>query len=862
MSGGVWMLVTAGLEHGEAVPVHVMLSEGVHGESVRHVEVPNAGTELVRSASHACGEAAKILYRERYLDRQILVRFTLHDVASIYGRSAELAFALALVGATVKIPLPPLAATGLIEADGAIRGVEGIEAKAAAALKVLPRGGRFIYPSSNDATLSQELRRQATEAGVALTPSHRLEDLLPSLGLAISKTWLDEPFRGLQPFEISHASIFFGRETEIEDLAALLARRPAVLVLGPSGAGKSSLVLAGLLPALLRRSSEGQRLRWALLRPRDIRPDASPERELEALRAALAASRGQGGEGDLHTSTNEILPKLDASGLLKRLRANGASQLLWIIDQLEELFESGLHPATIRAMADFLAEANRQGVKIVATLASSAKHILDDSQPLASIFGIEGVFVLEARHDAKFLQAVITGPAAAANLHFEKGLDAELITAASHGGPDVLPLLELLLTELFERRDQAMRELRWDDYRAVGGLEGVVSARAEAVFQGLGTAQKDAVAQMIWRLATSGAIEAQDYDPPHAIHAVLAAFQARRLLVRVASTGGARLRAAHDALLRHWQRARSQLQDAQGDIELWRELHREARQWRAGNRAPMPSGPQLLASREFLARRSADFTQRDGELVAYIGASRRQHERRRLLAGLALGLPTAAAGVFGAIKLRDAYDASLRTTLNFDDAPVPAGAFKISAAPFLESKGLRVIRLSSEKSEVALLKFDRTGKSVAFFPKARPVEPESGSRPAPHGMLTQIAHEPVDDVSFSLRFADSLRAFRMLPVSRSVLLDVGLIQAAEWEMIPLDAAGRELDPADYRASRHPDTDENFWLSVTANQGKKLQGVKIVTYRHTAGRNDPSAHSAGEDFDGVHAVLIQKIQMLK
>lgn len=235
----IWLLVTAGTDHGEAAPLEAALSEGVHGQGVLHVDVAGAGSELIHSAEHACTEVAKILYRERYLDRLILIRFMAPDAGSIHGRSAELAFALALVGATVKTPLPPLAATGAIETGGAIGAVEGVAAKAEAAIKTVPRGGRFIFPLANESALTSDLRSRAAAAGVELTPAHRLEDLLASLGLAMTTTWLDQPYRGLEPFETAHASIFFGREAEVEELAALLQRRRAALVCGPSEIGRA-----------------------------------------------------------------------------------------------------------------------------------------------------------------------------------------------------------------------------------------------------------------------------------------------------------------------------------------------------------------------------------------------------------------------------------------------------------------------------------------------------------------------------------------------------------------------------------------------------------------------------------------------
>ncbi|MGI5505324.1 hypothetical protein [Lentzea sp. CA-135723] len=74
---------------------------------------------------------------------------------------------------------------------------------------------------------------------------------------------LSSPFPGLKAFDEHQASLFFGRDDDVQRLAEpLLGRRThgAMAVIGPSGAGKSSLVRAGLIP-LLRR--EG----WTIIGP-------------------------------------------------------------------------------------------------------------------------------------------------------------------------------------------------------------------------------------------------------------------------------------------------------------------------------------------------------------------------------------------------------------------------------------------------------------------------------------------------------------------------------------------------------------------------------------------------------------------
>src|SRR3712207_7435262 len=96
----------------------------------------------------------------------------------------------------------------------------------------------------------------------AATARARLAAELLRVDAAGGAGWPDDrsPFPGLRPLAADEHQVFFGRSSEVEQLATLL-RSPAeqsdpaqVLVVGPSGCGKSSLVRAGLLPVM--RSEE------------------------------------------------------------------------------------------------------------------------------------------------------------------------------------------------------------------------------------------------------------------------------------------------------------------------------------------------------------------------------------------------------------------------------------------------------------------------------------------------------------------------------------------------------------------------------------------------------------------------------
>ncbi len=59
------------------------------------------------------------------------------------------------------------------------------------------------------------------------------------------------PFVGLRTFGFDQHRLFFGRQTQIDELLLRLDANHMLAITGPAGSGKSSLVRAGLMPRLL-----------------------------------------------------------------------------------------------------------------------------------------------------------------------------------------------------------------------------------------------------------------------------------------------------------------------------------------------------------------------------------------------------------------------------------------------------------------------------------------------------------------------------------------------------------------------------------------------------------------------------------
>ncbi|MBI3515030.1 MAG: AAA family ATPase [Proteobacteria bacterium] len=479
------------------------------------------------------------------------------------------------------------------------------------------------------------------------------------------------PFRGLSAFEVEHSPVFFGRaQAEREVTEALVSRAAAgcafVLVLGASGSGKSSLVRAGVLPALMAPGvvDRTDLWRYCIWRPSETAVDL-----FDGLAAALIGQRA-------------ALPELPdagvaAAGLAERLRTGTAAptlrdglaaaaaklrrprgappataHLVLVVDQLEELFASGDAAARER-LAALLEHLARGGVWVLATMRSDFYHRLAEIPRLRDLAAGAGQYHLLAPRPAE-LEQMIRLPAAAAGLRFEIdeasgiGLDAMLLESAAKD-PSALPLLEFALDGLYRADVETGRGtmLTLATYRSAGGLEGAISARAEAVCAALPAPVLAALPSVLRALVTAtqgadGAVTARPaslslFAEGSAQRRLVDAFAAAdaRLLVKAGDAGGTRVRLAHEALLTHWARARDQIAADLGDLQVRARLEQAAALW---ERAADPDKDSLLlqpglplAEAESLAARRRDDLA--GDLLGFVEASRRAataRERRRI----------------------------------------------------------------------------------------------------------------------------------------------------------------------------------------------------------------------------------------
>ncbi|WP_278265001.1 hypothetical protein [Nocardia sp. AG03] len=358
------------------------------------------------------------------------------------------------------------------------------------------------------------------------------------------------PFPGLRAFSAEERALFFGREQATAEFVELVRATTGIVVLiGASGAGKSSLLAAGLRPALEVPTAA-------------MTPGTTPT---AALTTALAED-----------------PRV------------------LIVDQFEELFTLC---ADDTERTDFLAE--------LAALTTRDEH------PVTVVAALRADFYERCLHHPVLRESLrrndyllgpmsmeeisraVTGPAAAAGLSLEQGLEelvrTELRGLGGHIGadgydPGALPLLSHVMAATWQQREG--RKLTVAGYRKAGGVAGSVAETAELAWSELTPAQQDAAHELLGALVTVGEdsrdtrrtvaradLLAHSGDPA-ATAEVLEILAAARLLALDAES----VQFAHEIVLTAWPRLRGWIETDRVGHLVRQRLERDAAEWDAAGR--------------------------------------------------------------------------------------------------------------------------------------------------------------------------------------------------------------------------------------------------------------------------------------
>ncbi len=160
---------------GDFATVIVEKHENDPSEPVRGFFVLDGGSGFSLAAKRAAVRVYSVLKNQGVPVSKYSAMFDLsmepaQELMNISGQSGGLSFALALASRITEKGNGPVAATGIIEADGSIGKVRqtDLNAKIEAACRALPKGGLMFYPQDNQ--ISHEIRETLKKRGIGLTP--------------------------------------------------------------------------------------------------------------------------------------------------------------------------------------------------------------------------------------------------------------------------------------------------------------------------------------------------------------------------------------------------------------------------------------------------------------------------------------------------------------------------------------------------------------------------------------------------------------------------------------------------------------------------------------------------------------------
>ena len=298
-------------------------------------------------------------------------------------------------------------------------------------------------------------------------------------------TTLSNPFPGLRSYEYEDHSLFFGRESHIQELRNKLLDARFLALIGSSGSGKSSLIKAGLIPSL--ENAKEVKEKWKVI---VFRPGANPVKSLvAALKANLKKEDVSWEAQDLDQVEKQLLT--DPKAIFKLLSVAKEDNYLLVIDQFEEIFRYEFsenqkntkvqNPAFIDLLLSVINQ-REMPVHVVITMRSDYLDHCTEFKGLTEVIN-RGYYLLPKMNQEEIRQ-VITRPIQAFGAQIEPVLVTTLLKELAEN-PDFLPILQHVLMRTWDRwklTQVAANPISLTEYQAIGEMEHSITQHAEEIF--------------------------------------------------------------------------------------------------------------------------------------------------------------------------------------------------------------------------------------------------------------------------------------------------------------------------------------------------------------------------------------------
>ncbi|MFT4640309.1 MAG: WD40 repeat protein [Verrucomicrobiales bacterium] len=436
----------------------------------------------------------------------------------------------------------------------------------------------------------------------------------------------NNPFPGLRPFRTDEEYLFFGRDTQCQDLLRLLSKRRFLAVLGSSGTGKSSLVRAGLLPALYRGGLVKAGSHWSVA---ILRPGGAPMWNL--ARALQKSELWDHLAEDIPVPESlEIETVLQRSGMGLREVAQMAQMpeeenLIIVVDQFEELFRFHNRTSTMEerdaaeAFVNLLLEGARDpkySIHVVLTMRSGFFGECTAFAGLSEVINRGAYLIPRLTRDQ--LKEAIEGPVKVSGTTITPRLIQRVLNDAG-GSPDELPVLQHALMRTWNRwheRDVPHEEMDLYHYEEIGEMKEALSRHADEVYQSL-SKDDQLVAERLFKALTEKNTDNRGIrrpmslerltgiiaKPEESVARVIDAFRAPGVsFLMPASYHSLRpdsiIDISHESLMRVWKRLGHWVEEETQSARIYQRLTETAALWE-DKKADLYHDPDLHIARSW-----------------------------------------------------------------------------------------------------------------------------------------------------------------------------------------------------------------------------------------------------------------------
>ena len=486
----------------------------------------------------------------------------------------------------------------------------------------------FLFvPPSLDKLIAECLAKDPEERPTAEQIVRRLRrQLVETTTLSIEP---QEVFRGLAPYEESHAAELFGRDVEVAGFLERVRQVPVLPVVGPAGCGKTSFVQAGVIPRLRERG---------YTKILGLRPGHQP---FVSLASRLAADPDWRADDAAFEPPAELAAALGRDPMrlaraLRQLSERGDTKVALFVDQLEDLFVSTNDPSEQRAFIEaVLSAADDFGEPVRVILAvrdnDLGRLVVGDAARQA----LSSVTVVQAPEPARLVEILVSCSEVSGFLFEDERLPHDMV-AEVRDEPNALPLVAFAARLLFERRDMKRRVLSRQAYVEMGGVSGALAKHADGVLVAMPERQIEVTRRLLLRLVTpDGSRRATTQEQalgglphPDGEEVLNRLLEARILaLRRSVDEGSALVELAQESLTRTWGTLSGWILQGRDRVTFVDEVTQAARLWDKRGRidAELWQGRALAEGLVRLHRHEGDVP----ELARLFLARGRERDRRR-----------------------------------------------------------------------------------------------------------------------------------------------------------------------------------------------------------------------------------------